>query len=177
MLMLPSPNYPHPRLKIPSKDSICHECGETRHWKRNCPQYLAELLKKKKNAASGAGGSEFLENSLINQETSESLKDLEIIQEEDTHPSIDTSLNHEKDNLEMDEPQSDIIPIRSSEVSCYTDAGYLTDADDLKFSYRICVRFKGGAVDLKSAKQSISLLHLQKQIIKLPLILLRKPKW
>nr|GFC08991.1 zinc finger, CCHC-type [Tanacetum cinerariifolium] len=27
------------------------------HWKKNCPQYLAELLKKKKNAASGAGGS------------------------------------------------------------------------------------------------------------------------
>nr|GEZ44513.1 hypothetical protein [Tanacetum cinerariifolium] len=27
------------------------------HWKRNCPQYLAELLKKKKNATSGAGGS------------------------------------------------------------------------------------------------------------------------
>ncbi|GJW69851.1 hypothetical protein Tco_0126768 [Tanacetum coccineum] len=27
------------------------------HWKRNCPQYLAELLKKKKNTASGAGGS------------------------------------------------------------------------------------------------------------------------
>nr|GEY73922.1 zinc finger, CCHC-type [Tanacetum cinerariifolium] len=27
------------------------------HWKRNCPQYFAELLKKKKNAASGAGGS------------------------------------------------------------------------------------------------------------------------
>nr|GEW44721.1 zinc finger, CCHC-type [Tanacetum cinerariifolium] len=26
------------------------------HWKRNCPQYLAELLKKKKNTASGAGG-------------------------------------------------------------------------------------------------------------------------
>nr|GEV95487.1 zinc finger, CCHC-type [Tanacetum cinerariifolium] len=27
------------------------------HWKRNCPQYLAELMKKKKNTASGAGGS------------------------------------------------------------------------------------------------------------------------
>nr|GEY83684.1 hypothetical protein [Tanacetum cinerariifolium] len=39
------------------KDSICHECGEIGHWKRNYPQYLAELLKKKKNAASGAGGS------------------------------------------------------------------------------------------------------------------------
>nr|GEV93314.1 retrotransposon protein, putative, Ty1-copia subclass [Tanacetum cinerariifolium] len=48
---------PPPKREDPAKDSICHECGETGHWKRNCPQYLAELLKKKKNAASGAGGS------------------------------------------------------------------------------------------------------------------------
>ncbi|GJR07021.1 retrotransposon protein, putative, ty1-copia subclass [Tanacetum coccineum] len=53
-------------------------------------------------------------NSLITQEASGSLEDLEIIQEEDTHPSIDTSLNHEEDDLEIDEPQSDIIPIRRS---------------------------------------------------------------
>ncbi|GKC12236.1 retrotransposon protein, putative, ty1-copia subclass [Tanacetum coccineum] len=59
-----------------------------------------------------ARNAEFLENSLINQEASGSLEDLEIIQEEDTHPSIDTSLNHEEDDLEIDEPQSDIIPIR-----------------------------------------------------------------
>ncbi|GKA30813.1 hypothetical protein Tco_0717118 [Tanacetum coccineum] len=52
--------------------------------------------------------------SLITQEASGSLEDLEIIQEEDTHPSIDTSLNHEEDDLEIDEPQSDIIPIRRS---------------------------------------------------------------
>ncbi|GJR75741.1 retrovirus-related pol polyprotein from transposon TNT 1-94 [Tanacetum coccineum] len=32
-----------------------------------------------------------------------SLEDLEIIQEEDTHPSIDTSLNHEEDDQEIDE--------------------------------------------------------------------------
>ncbi|GJS19472.1 retrotransposon protein, putative, ty1-copia subclass [Tanacetum coccineum] len=38
---------------------------------------------------------EFLENSLIAQEASGSLEDLEIIQEEDTHPFLDTSLNHE----------------------------------------------------------------------------------
>ncbi|GKB27007.1 retrotransposon protein, putative, ty1-copia subclass [Tanacetum coccineum] len=56
----------------------------------------------------------YLKNSLINQEASGSLEDLEIIQEEDTHPSIDTSLNHEEDDLEIDEPQSDIIPIRRS---------------------------------------------------------------
>ncbi|GJV16497.1 retrotransposon protein, putative, ty1-copia subclass [Tanacetum coccineum] len=61
-----------------------------------------------------ARNAEFLKNSLINQEASGSLEDLEIIQEEDMHPSIDTSLNHEEDDLEMDEPQSDIIPIHRS---------------------------------------------------------------
>ncbi|GJT40630.1 zinc finger, CCHC-type containing protein [Tanacetum coccineum] len=49
---------PPPKWEDLAKDSICHECGEIGHWKRNCPQFLAELLKKKKNAASGAGGSE-----------------------------------------------------------------------------------------------------------------------
>nr|GEZ48201.1 hypothetical protein [Tanacetum cinerariifolium] len=61
-----------------------------------------------------AQNAEFLENSLITQEASGSLEDLEIIQEEDTHPSIDTSLNHEEDDPEIDEPQSDIVPIRRS---------------------------------------------------------------
>nr|GFC33907.1 putative retrotransposon protein [Tanacetum cinerariifolium] len=61
-----------------------------------------------------ARNAEFLKNSLINQEASGSLEDLEINQEEDTHPSRDTSLNHEDDDLELDEPQSDIVPIRRS---------------------------------------------------------------
>nr|GFB17388.1 retrotransposon protein, putative, Ty1-copia subclass [Tanacetum cinerariifolium] len=61
-----------------------------------------------------ARNAEFLENSLIDQEASGSLEDLEIIQEEDTHPSLDTSLNHEEEDLEVDEPQSDIVPIRRS---------------------------------------------------------------
>ncbi|GJW50471.1 zinc finger, CCHC-type containing protein [Tanacetum coccineum] len=53
---------PKPKISLPpkrenlAKDSICHKCGETGHWKRNCPQYLAELLKRK-NTASGAGDS------------------------------------------------------------------------------------------------------------------------
>nr|GFD40448.1 hypothetical protein [Tanacetum cinerariifolium] len=59
-------------------------------------------------------GMGFLENSLIDQEASGSLEDLEVIQEEDAHHSLDTSLNHEEDNLEIDEPQSDIVPIRRS---------------------------------------------------------------
>nr|GEV66189.1 hypothetical protein [Tanacetum cinerariifolium] len=31
----------------PAKDAICHQCGEVRHWRRNCPVYLAELIKRK----------------------------------------------------------------------------------------------------------------------------------
>nr|GFB75776.1 putative retrotransposon protein [Tanacetum cinerariifolium] len=61
-----------------------------------------------------AQNAEFLENSLIDLKASGSLEDLEIIQEKDTHPSLDTSLNHEEDDLEIDEPQSDIVPIRRS---------------------------------------------------------------
>ncbi|GJZ29993.1 retrotransposon protein, putative, ty1-copia subclass [Tanacetum coccineum] len=65
-----------------------------------------------------ARNAEFLENSLITQEASGSLEDLEIIQDEDMHPSIDTSLHHEEDDLEIDEPQSDINPIRRSTRTC-----------------------------------------------------------
>nr|GEY07770.1 retrotransposon protein, putative, Ty1-copia subclass [Tanacetum cinerariifolium] len=42
------PIPPPPKREDPAKDSICHECGEIGHWKRNYPQYLSELLKKKK---------------------------------------------------------------------------------------------------------------------------------
>ncbi|GJZ42244.1 retrotransposon protein, putative, ty1-copia subclass [Tanacetum coccineum] len=52
-----------------------------------------------------ARNAEFFESNLIDQEASGSLKDLEIIQEEDTNPSLDTSLNHEEDDQEIDEPQ------------------------------------------------------------------------
>ncbi|GKF31148.1 retrotransposon protein, putative, ty1-copia subclass, partial [Tanacetum coccineum] len=57
---------------------------------------------------------EFFENGIITQEASGSLEDLEIIQEEDMHPSINTSLNHKEDDQVIDEPQSDINPIRKS---------------------------------------------------------------
>ncbi|GJZ99598.1 retrotransposon protein, putative, ty1-copia subclass, partial [Tanacetum coccineum] len=40
-------------------------------------------------------------------------------------------------------------------VSCYTDAGYLTDANDLKSQTGYVFVLNGGAVDWKSAKQSI----------------------
>nr|GFA88853.1 hypothetical protein [Tanacetum cinerariifolium] len=122
-----------------------------------------------------ARNAEFLENSLIDQEASGSLEDLEIIQKEVTHPYLDTSLNHEEEDLKIDEPQSDIVPIqcknlswimfchersrgdlkRELGVSCYTNAGYLTNADDLKSQTRYVFVLNGGAVDWKSAKKSI----------------------
>ncbi|GJQ94791.1 retrotransposon protein, putative, ty1-copia subclass [Tanacetum coccineum] len=61
-----------------------------------------------------ARNAKFFENDVIDHVAGGSLEDLEIIQEEDTHPSLDTSLNHEEDDQEIDEPQSDINPIRRS---------------------------------------------------------------
>ncbi|GJW71199.1 retrotransposon protein, putative, ty1-copia subclass [Tanacetum coccineum] len=67
-----------------------------------------------KNKVFIAQNAEFFESNLIDQEASESVEDLEIIQEEDTNPSLDTSLNHEEDDQEIYEPQSDINLIRRS---------------------------------------------------------------
>ncbi|GKA96137.1 retrotransposon protein, putative, ty1-copia subclass [Tanacetum coccineum] len=44
---------------------------------------------------------------------------------------------------------------RELRVSCYTDVGYLTDADDLKSQTGYVFVLNGGDVDWKSAKQSI----------------------
>ncbi|GJT26008.1 retrotransposon protein, putative, ty1-copia subclass [Tanacetum coccineum] len=44
---------------------------------------------------------------------------------------------------------------RELKVSCYTDAGYLTDADDIKSQTGYVFVLNGGAVDWKSTKQSI----------------------
>ncbi|GJV32014.1 reverse transcriptase domain-containing protein, partial [Tanacetum coccineum] len=59
-------------------------------------------------------------------------------------------------NLRLSKSQEHNKPISTeSRVSCYTDAGYLTDADDLKSQTGYVFVLNGGAVDWKSAKQSI----------------------
>ncbi|GKB41234.1 retrotransposon protein, putative, ty1-copia subclass [Tanacetum coccineum] len=77
-----------------------------------------------------------------------SLEDLEIIQEEDTYPSIDTSLNHEEDDLEIYEPQSDIIPIRRSTHGPTSTDGLValkkkTDMDGAVHTYKARLVAKG----------------------------------
>ncbi|GKD19887.1 retrotransposon protein, putative, ty1-copia subclass [Tanacetum coccineum] len=51
----PKPKNPlTPKKDNPAKDTICHQCGKVGHWRRNCPIYLSELMKKKK-LSQGAG--------------------------------------------------------------------------------------------------------------------------
>ncbi|GJS93494.1 hypothetical protein Tco_0800462 [Tanacetum coccineum] len=59
---------------------------------------------------------------------------------------------------------------REVRVSCYTDAGYLTDANDMKSQSGYVFVLNGGVVDWKSTKQSILQLHLQMLNISLPLM-------
>nr|GEU62651.1 hypothetical protein [Tanacetum cinerariifolium] len=58
-----------------------------------------------------ARNAEFFESKLLDLKASRNVEDLELIQEEDTNPYVNTSLNHEEDDQEIDEPQSDINPI------------------------------------------------------------------
>nr|GFA16696.1 retrotransposon protein, putative, Ty1-copia subclass [Tanacetum cinerariifolium] len=50
-----------------------------------------------------ARNAEFFESKLLDLKSIGSMEDLKIIQEEDTNPSVDTSLNHEEDDQEIDE--------------------------------------------------------------------------
>ncbi|GJU63131.1 retrotransposon protein, putative, ty1-copia subclass [Tanacetum coccineum] len=57
---IPKPKNPKPSAKEhPAKDDACHHCKEVGHWKRNCPVYLAELLKKKKQVGSASSSGIF----------------------------------------------------------------------------------------------------------------------
>nr|GEU38564.1 hypothetical protein [Tanacetum cinerariifolium] len=52
---IPKPKNIKPYAKEhPAKDNACHHCKEVGHWKRNCPIYIAELLKKKKLVGSAS---------------------------------------------------------------------------------------------------------------------------
>ncbi|GKA13069.1 retrotransposon protein, putative, ty1-copia subclass, partial [Tanacetum coccineum] len=53
------PKNPKPSAKEHrAKDDACHHCKEVGHWKSNCPIYLAELLKKKKQVGSASSSGE-----------------------------------------------------------------------------------------------------------------------
>ncbi|GJX98493.1 putative RNA-directed DNA polymerase [Tanacetum coccineum] len=54
------PKNPKPTAKEhPAKDDTCHHCKEVGHWKRNCPVYLAELMKNKKQVGTASSSGIF----------------------------------------------------------------------------------------------------------------------
>nr|GFC95686.1 hypothetical protein [Tanacetum cinerariifolium] len=111
---------------------------------------------------------EFFENDLIDLKASESVEDLELIQEEDTNPYLDTSLDHEEDDQEIDKPQSDINPIRKSSrtrrapdrMCLYIDAEEheLGDLDEP-------VNYKAALLDLES-KKCLDAMNVEMQSMK-----------
>ncbi|GJR63951.1 retrotransposon protein, putative, ty1-copia subclass [Tanacetum coccineum] len=58
---IPKPKNPKPSAKEhPAKDDTCHHCKEVGQCKRNCPAYLAELIKKKKQVGTASSSDVFI---------------------------------------------------------------------------------------------------------------------
>ncbi|GKA55089.1 retrotransposon protein, putative, ty1-copia subclass [Tanacetum coccineum] len=58
---IPEPKNPKPSAKEhPAKDDTCHHCKEVGHCKRNCPAYLVELIKKKKQVGTASSSDVFI---------------------------------------------------------------------------------------------------------------------
>nr|GEX39757.1 hypothetical protein [Tanacetum cinerariifolium] len=98
-----------------------------------------------------AWNTEFFENDLIHLKASGSVKDLELIQEEDTNPSLYTSLDHKEDDQEIDKPQSDINPIRKSSRTRhapYRMCLYIDDEEHELWDLSEPANYKGALLDL-----------------------------
>ncbi|GJU10984.1 putative RNA-directed DNA polymerase [Tanacetum coccineum] len=58
---IPKPKNPKPTaMEHPAKDDTCHYYKEVGHCKRNCPAYLAELIKKKKQVGTASSSDVFM---------------------------------------------------------------------------------------------------------------------
>nr|GEY01307.1 hypothetical protein [Tanacetum cinerariifolium] len=104
----------------------------------------------------------------IDHEASESLEDLEIIQEEDTHPSLDTSLYHKEDDQEINEPQSDINPICRSIRTRHALDRMCLYIDAEKHELKDLVEptnYKATLLDLESNKQ-LNAMNVEMQSMK-----------
>ncbi|GKA30230.1 retrotransposon protein, putative, ty1-copia subclass [Tanacetum coccineum] len=111
----------------------------------------------------------YLKDDPITQEACGSLKDLEIIQEQDTHPSKNTSIHHDEGNQEIDEPQSDIIPIRRSTRTRHApDRMYPSYIDDGEYELGDINEpgnYKAALLDPKSDKW-LEVMNVEMQFMK-----------
>nr|GEV82244.1 retrotransposon protein, putative, Ty1-copia subclass [Tanacetum cinerariifolium] len=74
-------------------------CEDTKNLWSFLPQYQRySFYNPSENKVFVTQNAEFFENDLIDLKASGRMEDLELIQEEDTNPSLDTSLDHEEDD-------------------------------------------------------------------------------
>ncbi|GJT72103.1 retrotransposon protein, putative, ty1-copia subclass [Tanacetum coccineum] len=130
--VIPKPKNP----KNMVKDDACHHCKEVGHCKRNCPAYLAELIKKKKQVGTANSSGKMIRKPfphraeratdllgqihidvcgllrhVSRQEVSGRAVELEKIQDEDTSPFENTSkIPIEVEGFEP--PQEEVVPVR-----------------------------------------------------------------
>ncbi|GKF10518.1 retrotransposon protein, putative, ty1-copia subclass, partial [Tanacetum coccineum] len=58
---IPEPKNPKPTaMECPAKDDTCHHYKEVGHCKRNCPDYLVGLIKKKKKVGTASSSDVFI---------------------------------------------------------------------------------------------------------------------
>nr|GEZ31114.1 retrotransposon protein, putative, Ty1-copia subclass [Tanacetum cinerariifolium] len=99
---------------------------------------------------------------------SRSVEDLELIQEEDNNPFLDTSLDHEEDDQEINEPQSDINPIRKSSRTHHAPDHmclYIDDEEHELGDFGEPANYKAALLDPKSEKW-LDAINVEMQSIK-----------
>nr|GEX72277.1 retrotransposon protein, putative, Ty1-copia subclass [Tanacetum cinerariifolium] len=80
---IPKPKNHKPSAKEHlTKDDTCHHCKEVGHWKRNCPIYLVELLKKNKQVGIASSSAATRRDSEITSEIPMEVEGFEPPQEE-----------------------------------------------------------------------------------------------
>nr|GEV16955.1 zinc finger, CCHC-type [Tanacetum cinerariifolium] len=63
---IPKPKNPKPSAKEHlEKNDACHHCNEVGHWKKNCPVYLAELMKNKKQVGTASSSGKMTRKSFL----------------------------------------------------------------------------------------------------------------
>nr|GEW30569.1 hypothetical protein [Tanacetum cinerariifolium] len=153
----PKPKIPPPPKKEDHvKDSVCHHCGDTGHLKRNYPKETMgySFYYPPENKVFVARNAKLFKNSLITQEASGSLEELELIQEEDTPLSKNTSSHHDEGDQEIDEPQSDIIPIRRSIRTRHVPDRMSLNIEDVK-------SYLGRCFDIKDLGEAAYILEIK----------------
>ncbi|GKA12737.1 hypothetical protein Tco_0692283 [Tanacetum coccineum] len=108
-----------------SKDNLVYFMASTGglFWKLIYPKETMgySFYSPSENKVFVARNAEFFESKLLDLKASGSVEDLELIQEEDTNPSVETSLNHEEDDQEIDEPAKKWLDAMNVEMQSMKD--------------------------------------------------------